>query len=53
MNVTTAPVLTPGAWQQQQRPSPVADLISKHRAEMAEIWQRHTEALKRPRGRAA
>jgi hypothetical protein len=34
-------------WQ-QGRPSPVADLIDKHRAEMGRIWQRHVAELRKP-----
>jgi hypothetical protein len=26
--------------------SPIADLIERHRAEMAKIWQRHAEELR-------
>jgi hypothetical protein len=33
-------------WQ-QFRPSPVADLIKRHRDEMARIWQRHGEEDRR------
>jgi hypothetical protein len=35
-------------WQ-QGRPSPVADLINKHRAEMDRIWERHVAELRKPR----
>jgi hypothetical protein len=37
----------------QHRPSPIADLIERHRAEMAKIWERHAQELQRPRDRAA
>jgi hypothetical protein len=39
-------------WQ-RNRPSPIADLISTHRAEMAKIWQRHEAELRNPVKRAA
>ena len=35
----------PAAWQQARR-SPVADLIERHRAEMAEVWRRHQAELR-------
>lgn len=39
-------------WQ-HNRPSPIADLIGRHRAEMAKIWQRHVVELHKPWDRAA
>jgi hypothetical protein len=32
----------------QARPSPVGDLISKHREAMREVWARHARELQRP-----
>jgi hypothetical protein len=34
--------------QVQAGRSPVSDLIDKHRAEMARIWERHVEELRNP-----
>lgn len=32
---------------------PVADIISRHRAEVAQIWERHAAELSRPVERSA
>src|SRR5215472_9772958 len=44
---TTSPAhVRHNVWQ-QSRPSPIADLIGRHRAELARFWQRHAEELAR------
>jgi hypothetical protein len=40
-------------FSQRARPSPIADLIQRHRAEVARIWQRHEAELRQPQDRAA
>jgi hypothetical protein len=40
--MTPQPAYTP---RTQDRPSPVSDLIQRHRIELAKVWERHIREL--------